>query len=521
MAESVEFILKLQDQMTASLKAGADNALKLEQVLGKTVDKLASLEKEEQKEKEAEGGMFETAIVKGELIKDVIEKVAEKVFELGKELVASAVEVSDFGFRAEVALRHLNGETEESHVRTTKMLQGARDLAFEAGVPVEQITKAFLGLRTAGVSDSLTTQLTEAAGDLASLKLQPEQFTQLTDVFENVALKGQLTGQALRGLANAGVSPAAIAARVGAKDFKDLQHQLEQKPIGAIEGFKIIEDLIKKTAHEKNIGDVFKEQSGTIGGSVQKIKDVWENLLDDVLNKKDSAFGTLRSDFEGLAINLKKNLPQLEAAFTKTFDPIIKAVDKFISDPEAISQVFETAVGSIKLAAAAIAPLVEAMQWLTKHESVAKAAAEIGGGAVIGSKFGGTPGAVAGAAIGGLGTVFGEKTKSEEKYEKDTFGAASGGELPYIGSHATGGPIDQEGMAHLHEGEYVVPAGGALVRGSGGGGGGSVHAPVTVNVHVEGGHGMTEQGLKIMLEEMLPGALVSPFEKLASSVGAM
>ena len=39
-------------------------------------------------------------------------------------------------------------------------------------------------------------------------------------------------------------------------------------------------------------------------------------------------------------------------------------------------------------------------------------------------------------------------------------------------------------------------------------------------VNVNGGHGMDEQGLKLMLEETLPGALVSPIEKLASTIGA-
>lgn len=511
---SVEFQLRLQDQMTASLRSGAEHALKLDQALTKISDRLEKVTKEEKTEKEEEEGMFSRAVEKGELMKDIVEKIAAKIYELGRSLVESAVEVTDFGFKAEVALRHLNNETEGAGTRTNEMLAEAKQFALDAALPVESVTEAFLGLRRAGLSDEWARPLTAAAGDLAALTGHPENFRQLVDTFENISLKGELTGRSLMTLTQAGVSPAALAAKFGAKDFRDLQEQLTKNPVGALEGLRAIEDVIKETAHEKTLGQVLKEDSATIGGSITKIKDVWEIVLDDVLNKKDSAFGTLRDDFGGLVDHLIEKLPELEADFSKTFDPIIRAVDKFISDPEAIANVFKHAEAAIEGVTKVIGPIIRAFEWISDHPNLVEG---IGTAAAIGATGVGAPAAL---VAGGLAATFGGETEAEKASRYERFGKANQeSDTPYIGSHALGGPIPEEGMAHLHAGEYVVPAGGALVRGGGGGGG--VHAPINVSVVVNGGQGLTENGLRLMLEDMLPGALVSPLEKLAATQGAM
>jgi hypothetical protein len=510
---SVEFQLKLQDQMTASLRSGAENALKLDQALVKLTSRLEGLEKEEKKEQEEEKNMFAGAVEKGELLKDLIEKIAEKVFDLGKELAESAVEISDFGFKAEVALRHLNGETEESSVRTNKMLAEARQFALDAALPVESVTEAFLGLRRAGLSDEWARPLTAAAGDLAALTGHPENFRQLVDVFENISLKGQLTGRSLMALTSAGVSPAALAAKFGAKDFRELQEELTNNPIGALEGLRAIEDVIKETAHEKTLGDVLKEDASTIGGSITKIKDIWTIVLDDVLNKKDSAFGSLREDFSHLVDELIANLPLLEKEFTEIFDPVIKAIDNLIKNPTALKDFFTQAESAIKGIADIIGPIIHLVEWIGENPNVIQGL----GAAAAGGAVGGLPGAL---IAGGAVATFGSESKAEKDYRYSQFGKANQeSDLPYIGSHADGGPISQEGMAHLHAGEYVIPAGGAIVSG-----GGSKGNSIVVNlggINVTGGHDMTESGLKLMLEDLLPGQLVGAFEKLAATVGTI
>ncbi len=507
--ETVEFQLKLQDQMNAALTGAATSALKLEAALDKVTHKLEALTKEEKEEKAEEEGMFAKAVEKGELMKDLIEKIAEKVYELGRGLVESTVEVTDFGYRAEVALRHLNGETEEAQGRTTKMLEEAHKFALDAALPVEQVTEAFLGLRRAGLSDEWVRPLTAAAGDLAALSGHPENFRQLVDVFENIALKGELTGRSLMALTSAGVSPAALAAKFGAKDFHELQEQLSKHPVQALQGLRAIEEVIKETAHEKTLGDVLKEDSTTIGGSITKIKDVWDIVLDDVLNKKDSAFGNLRADFASLVDHFIERLPQLEAQFSATFGPIIQAIDKFIQDPQAISNLFNQAVSAIQTVANIVGPVVDAFRFISAHTGLlADASAAAVGGAIAGP---------AGAAIAG-GTVAYAQSRHEEHDELTSRGYSEHDANRYLGKFADGGPIDDEGMAHVHAGEYVVPSGGALVSR---GGGRSIEAPITINVHVEGGGaGMTEHGLSIQLRDILPGALVPAREQLASTIGA-
>src|ERR1700743_1675226 len=321
----VEFQLKLQDQMPAALRSSAENALKLDQALDKLVHKLEALEKEEKAEKHEEENLFKKAVEQGELMKDLIEEVAEKVLELGKELIESTVEITDFGYRAEVALRHLNGETEESQDRTGKMLAEAKQFALDAALPVNQVTEAFLGLRRAGLSDEWARPLTAAAGDLAALTGHPENYRQLVDVFENIALKGELTGRSLMALTSAGVSPAALAAKFGARDFRELQEQLTKHPVQALEGLRAIEEVIKDTAHEENLGDVLTESSHTIGGDIQRIKDVWEIMVEDL--NKSPVFKELRTDFGHLVDDIVGNRTQIEETFTKIVEPLLKAID--------------------------------------------------------------------------------------------------------------------------------------------------------------------------------------------------
>jgi phage tail tape-measure protein len=493
-ADSIEWQLKLNDQMSAALRQGTDNATKLDQELTKVNGKLNETTQAESGTKEASEGLF-AEFAEGAIAVELVSKITEALVELGEKLIESAIEVSDFGFRSEIALRHLNNETEGSATKTEGMLKAAQKFALEAALPVEQVTDAFINLRRAGLSDELSEKLTKSSAQLAALGAHPENFTELLTVFEQIQLKGELTGQALRGLASAGVSPAAIAARLGAKDFRDLQEQLEKKPIKAAEAFKIIQDLIAKSTH----GDPLGEQSRSIGGSITRIKDAWEILLDDVLNKKDGAFGDLRGSFSKLVDDFIARLPELEAQFAQTFGPIIKAVDKFISDPEAIAKLFKSAVQAIQAVAAVIGPVVNAFEFVADHLDAVK------------------QGAI--AAMGPLGLAYNLAQNAiallpGQKKDDDA------------GSHDTGGEITRTGTAKVHEGEFVIPPGGRhpglgnTGSGSGGGGGSTIHAPIAVTVNIHGGHGLTEQGIKLSLEDILPGMLVSPFEKLASTIGA-
>jgi hypothetical protein len=527
MSDSIEFQLKLQDQMSASLRSGAENALKLDAALTKLTGKLDQTEKAERKEQESEEGMFTRAVEKGERMKDIVEKIAEKVYELGERLIESTVEITDFGYKAEVAMRHLYGSTAEAGEKSEQMLKQAHQFALDAALPVDQVTEAFLGLKRAGLNDEWVRPLTAAAGDLAALTGHPEKFNELTDAFARMAQKGEVTSRDLMQLKTAGLNVGLMAKQLGAKDFTDLQKQLEKKPLGLYEGLRAIEDTILRTAHEKTLGDVLKEDSSTIGGSITKIKDAWSIMLDDVLNKKGSAFGDLRASFGKMVDDLIENLPQLEKQFTQTFGPIITAVDNFIKDPKAISNLFNEALGAIQAIASVIGPVIDAFKWLADHKETLKTAALTAGGAAVA----GPVGAAAGAGLGLISASADaladreKKTVDEEmshgKSLDDAIGIATR-QQGALDKFDTGGPVEETGPAMVHAGEYVIPVGGApVIQGSGGGRGGTViHAPINVSVTISGGHDLTEQGIKLSLEETLPGQLVSPFEKLASTIGA-
>jgi hypothetical protein len=62
---------------------------------------------------------------------------------------------------------------------------------------------------------------------------------------------------------------------------------------------------------------------------------------------------------------------------------------------------------------------------------------------------------------------------------------------------ATGGPVTRTGLALVHQGEYVVPKGGALATGTGGG--------MTVNLTVNGWVGNDQEIAERVRRELLRG----------------
>jgi len=512
MAEGIEFQLKLQDQMTASLRSSAESALKLDQALQKLTGRLESVEKGERSEKQAEEGMFTSAVAKGEILKDIIEHVAEAVYDLGRELVRSTIEVTDFGYRAEVALRHLNGETEESQGRTTKMLAEAKQFALDAGLPLQSVTESFLELRRAGLSDEWARPLTAAAGDLAALGGHPEQFKEIVDVFAHVGAAGGLD-RAVRVLSTNGVQAEVLGRHLGlaVHSSHELMEQLSRHPIGANQALRAIEETIKETAHEKTLGDVLKEDASTFGAQITRVKDVWEILLDNL--NSDPIFKNLRTDFGSLVDDLIANLPNIENQLTTTFDPIIKAIDDLVKNPTALKNFFDEASEAIRGVSTLVSLIVKGLTFIGEHPNIAEAAPA----AAVGYRVGGLPGAI---IAGGAAATFGGASQAEKDFAANNGAPAFPGGPNLVGHFADGGPVPDTGLALVHEGEFVVPPGGARVSGGGGSGGGKiVNAPIHVEVHVAG-HGDAQE-LKLMLEEIMPGLLVSPLEKLAATTGAM
>ena len=183
-----------------------------------------------------------------------------------------------------------------------------------------------------------------------------------------------------------------------------------------------------------------------------------------------------------------------------------------IKDPDAIQKVFDGALRAIEAIAKIIPPVIAGLEWVASHLPGQKGMMA-GAAAAAGGAIGGLPG----AALAG-GTVAYAQARHEEHDQLTSRGYSEHDANRFLGKFKEGGPINEDGIAQVHAGEFVVPAGGALVRGSGGGH--SIDAPITINVHVEGGEGMTEDGLSLKLSELLPNALIPAREQLASTIGA-
>lgn len=492
MAESVEFQLKLQDQMSAALHGAAGAATKLEDSLKKTASTVEHFGRAEHAASE-HGNQFErilTRVYERFLAWKIVEFTTTKVLELGRALVETTLEVTDFGYQAEVALRHLNNETEGAAPKTTQMLAEIKQFALDAGQPLKEVEESFLGLKRAGLSDEWVRPLTAAAGDLAALGGHPENFRPLLETFEQISLRGELTGLQLRTLSTAGISPAALAAKFGAKDFRALQEQLEKTPIPALQALRSIEELIKQTAHENKLGETFKESTETFAGGITRIKDLWEIMLEDL--NEDPIFKSLRADFTELVNTVVGHKSQIEQAFKSIVDPIIQVIDKVISNPEALKHVFDEALVAAGNLGSIVMGIGKFLNWASQD--------------IV---FDLPHGLHTEQHQAGHGSFkeFTEGSREGKNYDFEHFAKPS--------SYADGGPVHESGFAMVHAGEFVIPAGGAK------GGGHSVNAPITINVHVEGGgDGMTEEGLSLQLRELLPGVLVPAREQLATTVGA-
>ena len=495
MADAIEFQLNLQGQMTAMLKSGADQADRLEGKLVKAADGLHKVEKGEKDAATAAEKFHEHLehIVERFAEFWALEHAVELVREFTKELVASTIEITDFGFKAEIALRHLNNETEGAQEKTTHMLQEARKFATDASLPVEEVTESFLGLKRAGLSDEWARPLTAAAADLAGLSGHPERFHAINEEFEQIALRGELGGRALMSLQRDGINTAALAAKLGAKDFKDLQKQLSEHPLGALEGLRAIQEVIKETAHEDYLGQVAREQGRSFGGAFTRIKDTWTELVDGL--NENPLFREMRDDFGNLADDIVRNLPAWEKEFAVAFDPVIKGFDEFLKHPNAVKAVFDAAIGGAQTIGSILGKIGDFAQWASKD-------------IVFDLKH-------------GLHTE--EHQAGHGSFQDFVHGSKEAQKWDAAHQYADGGPVEETGPALIHSGEHVVPVGGALVMresgGGGGGGGRSIHAPITVHMDLRGTKMVDPAGMKLMLEELLPGQLVSPLERLVATVG--
>lgn len=486
--EGISFAIKFPGDMLAPLKAlqgqltAVDTSLK---ALNATMRENVEASGAAGEAAEGTGESMMGAVFGGELLEHALEKVIEKAREMAVEMFHSAIEATDFGYKAHVAFEALTGSVEEGSQAFEEAERTARDLA----MPISDVTRAMLGLRTAHIDSEWIRPLVAGAADLAAVKLDPAVFTQVTQAIEMMGLRGEITGRDLRMLATAGISPAILAAKFGASDFRELQKELEKKPLGLYQGLRAIEETIKETAHEGTLGDTALRDTQTIEGSIQKIKNDFEIMLTSMNSAGSGPMQQIRGSVAAIAEMFDPATVQgqaFEQLLATVAGDIEKVIRSIAENPEAVQHFFESAISAAERLLAIVGPIFDHIN------DIASA-----GKSVWDSSFVGTV-AHAGGAL--MDAVLPHHAAGGITTREHT---AVVGEVPEAII-----PLDQLGD--------VVPAGGA---------GGGIHVSVDVGgVQVHGGgegEGINEQRLAEMLEEMLVSSLVSPLEKIATTAGAL
>ncbi len=529
MADSgIEFALKFQDMMSGPLKSIGGSIEAMSKSLTKMDSTLKALDKSQgaaagssEQLGQAAGSAGESmlrAVFEGELLAHVTERVASAAWEAGKRLLASSVASLDFGYKAKIAFTSMAGSAEAGNAAFEEAERTARDLA----EPVDQVTSSMLGLRSAGIKSDWIRPLVAAAHDLTVVN-PGITFQQSALALQEVALQGGLAGRTIEMLRSAGVNLNIVAEHLGAHGLRDLQKRLEAHPLGLYEGLRVVEDVIKQQAGESALGSVSAQASKSISGSIQKIKDDWDILLDSVNDATTGPMADLRNTFADIAQQFDEGGPAANA-LRSAIGGITTEIDKglrWLADhPDAIPNALWDIISAGEKVAATVrewAPAVKdfgsdllgVFETLKNVYGIAEHVTSLLTLGVVSDE----------KDRWGLGAV-GTQHKILPTFDFAPWGRSSTAPVPHM---ASGGIVTEPTLLVAGDAgpEAIVPLTGSNYSSSRGG---DVHAPISVTVHVDGGHAseeIDEQRLAALISEMLPDALISPLEKIAATQGAM
>ncbi len=549
MADGIEFQIKLRDQISASMKSIANQTRLMQSALTKLDSQLGGVAKSESAVKAGMHEMGDTtnrstgsmlrAVFGGELLAHTAERVADAVLELGKRFIESAIEATDFGFKAKMAFGAMRGGAEEGQAAFEQAERVARDL----GAPVQEIASAMLSFQSAGMKQNWIRPMVVAAHDLAAVN-PSVSFEMISRSLQEVVLQGGLAGRTIQMLRSAGVNLDLVAAKLGAHGLQDLQKRLEAHPLGLYQGLRVIQEVIRQQTGESEIGAISKKGLVTVAGSIQRIKTEWDILLDSMNDSASGPFADLRTLMSHIADSFSES-GVAGRALRSAMSGIVTEIDKGLKwvaeHPEAVAHAFEEAEKAAKALLDTLGPIAHMIGWIIDHPGLMKIIGAGAAGAVTGGAVGsvipgvGTAIGAAGGLMVGVNTAIGavaadEVASSIEASNQSAKPSASAAppivkeqldmasNIPHF---ASGGVVTSPTVLLAGESgpEAIVPLSGASA-----GTGSTVHAPISVTVNVDGGHAegnLDEQRLAELLSEMLPSALISPLEQIATTQGAL
>jgi hypothetical protein len=296
-------------------------------------------------------------VFSAELAKDALEKVLEKVIEIGTEAIKSAA-------------------SEERMMRVFESHAGSKELGEQNELWTDILAKkteftekqtegAFIDLKTVGASDQEAKLALKAAADIAAVsKNKNEAFSSTIEAFSRLQRTGVVSNRTLAPLG------------IGVKDFKTLDSmkglsdkaiakRMEEGKIDRSDLFK----LIMSRAHETSIGEKAAGNADLLGTKMEKLQELPERFFKKLGDTK--AIKTLSTAIDGVLQKLDPDSPTgkkisgfLETAFegaASLAETIGSAIDNI--DFESVADTIKNdVVPALKTMIGWIKPVVDEVQ---------------------------------------------------------------------------------------------------------------------------------------------------------------
>lgn len=480
---------------------------------------------------EAKGAAMEFAEAAGFVLAfEAIEKIVEKVKELGQEIILAGAKAE----RTEKSFKLLLGAEGGEH-----LLEYLENIHKHTEFSLETLQGLAGALLRVGFAGRGLQYAVAAAIDLAAMP--GGNLQEAATALERIKRTGRIDNRTLGGI---GVGEkdflAEIAARTG-KSAGVLKKEIDKGTIDADQSLSVLYELIRKRTH-RSLGTAGDEMSTTMSASLTHLKEVPEELFKQI--SKSPAFDRLNLMVRDLTDRLdpkteagKDFFKSMDQSLTHFVDELAKIdLGKLITDvsrllekgPALVDFLFSLAKATLAVGQATVWVYEHTVpgQLLLKHLAGSQPPADVEKGRQAGKNMLGA-GAVPPTGKAFIeGQLWGESVgDGVKKGMADTLEIHSPSRVfERMGRMSGQGYLDgvDDTIGDMTD---VVPKG-AVARPAGGG---APAAPiqVTVNVttNVNGGHateaGAAEIGQQVAtaVEHILPGALKSAFERMGQEAG--
>lgn len=485
---------------------------------------------------------------------EVVEKLVDKVKELGEEIIHAGVMAE----RTEKSFKLLLGDEGGDHI-----LEYLEEIHKHTEFSLQKLQGLAAGFLRVGFAGKGLRYAVAAAADLAALP--GGNLDEAASALERIKRTGRVDNRTLGGVGFGEQDFLAQLAERTGKSATTLKKEIEKGKLDADQALASLYDLIRKRTG-KSLGSAAEGMSGLMGATITHLKEVPEELFKQVA--KSPAFERLNQFLKDLTERLDPKTPlgmkffeSIDKSLTKFVDGLQRIdMSKFINDVGRLIETLPALVNIlIKLTEATIA-FGKASAWAFEHTLVGQMISDHlrSHEKVDGDKLHGTARAAFDAAPAqvrtadafirgklwgkamGEGTVEGveEGTPKVKDATTEMGEAAHGGMKKEIKAESPSkvfkelGQMSGEGYLQGLDGSLaampdIQPPGSFAKPASLGGAGSGGPIQVTVNVTTNvGGQSGGEAGEQIghqvatAVEAILPGALQSAFQRMQQEAGS-